>query len=64
MTFVSGQSKIAVINGITYEEGSIVEGFQIKNIEQNKVHLVSITGGGSMVLVPKKNQPKRPVLGR
>ena len=63
MTFVSGQSKIAIINGTTYEEGAIVDGFQIKKIEQNKVFLVSVVGGQSMILVPKKNQLIRPVVG-
>lgn len=63
MTFVSGQSKIAIIDGTTYEEGAIVDGYQIKKIEQNKVYLVSVVGGQSMVLVPKKNQLVRPVVG-
>jgi hypothetical protein len=63
MTFVSGNSKIAIINGTTYEEGAIIDGFQIKKIEQNKVYLVSVVGEQSMVLVPKKNPLIKPVVG-
>ena len=63
MTFISGEGKIAIINGTTYEEGAVVDGFRITKIEQNKVHLHAITGQQSMVLVPKKNQLIRPVVG-
>lgn len=55
MTFVSGKNKTAVINGDVYSIGDKIGGYTVSNIEQNKVVLDSISGGGQKVLLTKRN---------
>ena len=55
MTFVSSSSKTAIINGDLYSIGSVVSGYKISSIEQNKVVLQSLSGGETITLVTKRS---------
>ncbi|MBT4885536.1 MAG: hypothetical protein HON55_05240 [Legionellales bacterium] len=63
MTFVSSKGRIAIINGSTYEEGSVIDNFKVVKIDSNKVKLVSINGSETIVLVPKQNKKSSLISG-
>lgn len=55
MTFISNSNKTAIINGDLYSIGSIVSGYEIISIEQNKVILQSVSSGEVISLVTKRS---------
>ena len=63
ITFISDKGRIAIINGSTYEEGSVIDNFKVVKIDSNKVKLVSINGSETIVLVPKQNKKSSLISG-
>lgn len=63
MTFISDRGRIAIINGSTYEEGSVVDNFRVLKIDYNKVSLKSISTGKTIIIIPKQNKKSSLISG-
>ena len=63
MTFISDKGRIAIINGSSYEEGSVVDNFRVLKIDSNRVSLKSTSTGKIIVIVPKKNKKSSLISG-